>query len=167
MNFTFFSDEFDDIDSLKNKKIKPIGEILETQILLNLNELIKNIKEKLNRLNTKLNKNLRQVKNIDIRDIISTRILTLSIKNFFNSSQICQILEETNPLSEVTHKRKISLITNSKQRANLKIREINETHYRRVCPIETVEGKNAGLIWSLAKEARINKYGFIETPFYL
>lgn len=72
-----------------------------------------------------------------------------------------------NPLSEITHKRKITSISSSKQKLNLQIREINETHYRKVCPVETVEGKNAGLIWSLTKEARVNKYGFIETSFYV
>lgn len=79
-------------------------------------------------------------------------------------------MEETNSLSEITHKRKINLITNEaskNKKSNIKIREIHESHKGKICPIETVEGKNAGLIWSLAKEARINKYGFIETPFYL
>lgn len=82
-------------------------------------------------------------------------------------NQLSQIIEETNPLSEITHKRKISTISNLKQKSNLKIREINNTHYRKICPVETVEGKNAGLIWSLAKETRINENGFLETPFYV
>lgn len=153
----------DDIDDINNKKIKLIGEIIENQVLLSLKEVTENTKERIN----KLFNNIKKQEIINIKEIINTRIISLAIKDFFNSNQICQIIEEINPLSEITHKRKITSISNSKQRLNLQIREINDTHYRKICPIETVEGKNAGLIWSLAKEARINKYGFVETPFYM
>lgn len=157
----------DDIDDINNKRIKLIGEIIENQILLSLKELTENIKEKTNKLLSNLKKKGNFRGKVNVKEIINTRIISLAIKDFFNSNQICQIIEEINPLSELTHKRKITSISNSKQKLNLQIREINDTHYRKICPIETVEGKNAGLIWSLTKEARINKYGFIETPFYM
>nr|YP_009538724.1 RNA polymerase beta subunit [Lepocinclis ovum]AYQ93716.1 RNA polymerase beta subunit [Lepocinclis ovum] len=155
----------DDIDNLKNKKIKLVGEIIENQILLTLKELIENIKEKFSKLKGKINK--KNTRTNFVREIISTRIISSVVRSFFNSNQLCQIIEEINPLSEITHKRKVTSISNTKQKLNMQIREINETHYRKICPVETVEGKNAGLIWSLAKEARINKYGFIETSFYV
>lgn len=157
----------DDIDDINNKRIKLIGEIIENQVLINLKELIENTKERLNKLTfkTKKQKIFKNYKNI--KDIINTRIISSAIKEFFNSNQICQIIEEINPLSELTHKRKVTSISNTKQKLNLQIREINDTHYGKICPVETVEGKNAGLIWSLTKEARINKYGFIETSFYM
>lgn len=118
-------------------------------------------------MKVKIKKQKKIVSNINTKEIVNTRIISLNIKSFFSSNQLCQILEEINPLSEITHKRKVTSISGTKQRLNLKIREINDTHYKKICPVETVEGKNAGLIWSLTKEARINKNGFIETSFYM
>lgn len=121
----------------------------------------------MNKLEIQINK---KQKKINIKGILNTKLLTIPIKRFFNSSPLSQIAEETNPIAEITHKRKISfLVSNSqtKKTSNLEIREIHPSHYGKICPIETTEGKNAGLVWSLAKETRINKYGFLETPFFL
>lgn len=152
---------------MENKKLKLIGEIIKNEVDRNLKDFCDKIKEKLKLIEKKIKKRNYPIKKINIQEIINSNVLTLSIKNFFNSNQLCQIAEELNPLSELTHKRKITLITTVKQKSNLQIREINESHYRKICPVETVEGKNAGLIWSLSKEARINENGFIETPFYV
>ena len=105
----------------------------------------------------------------NIKEIVNSSILTTKMKSFFTSSQMSQILEETNPLSETTHKRKISCFGiggTEKKSNNLNIREIHPSHYGKICPIETSEGKNAGLILTFAKETRVNKIGLIESPFY-
>lgn len=113
---------------------------------------------------------IRNKERINIKGILNPKLFTIPIKNFFNLSPLSQISEEINPIAEITHKRKISfLVSNNqtKKTSNLQIREIHPSHYGKICPIETTEGKNAGLVWSLAKETNINKYGFLETPFFL
>ena len=140
---------------------------MKNQIKLILNELLKNVKEKIEQTEEKIEKGL---KNTNINDIINHNILTNVLKKFFTSNQLSQIMEETNPLAEITHKRKISSFgvgAIDRKRANLNVREIHPSHYGRICPIETTEGKNAGLILSLAKDVQITKHGFIETPFYV
>nr|AKL79025.1 RNA polymerase beta subunit [Euglena viridis] len=156
----------DDIDDLKNKRIRTSGELMKNQTKLILNELIKNIKEKIEHIEEKIEK---RIKTTNISEIINHNILTNIFKKFFTSNQLSQIMEETNPLAEITHKRKISSFgvgAIDRKKANLNVREIHPSHYGRICPIETTEGKNAGLILSLAKDVQITKYGFIETPFY-
>lgn len=141
-----------------------MGELLKNQISITLNDLKKNIKEKIDQLEEKA------PNQIDINEIVNHYILTNSIRKFFVGSQLSQLMEETNPLAEVTHKRKISSFgvgAIERKKANLNIREVNTSQYGKVCPIETTEGKNAGLILSLTKGTSINKYGFIESPFYL
>lgn len=153
----------DDIDNLKNKRIRSVGELLGNQTNLVINEIIKNIKEKTERLEGKIQNN------INISEIINHYILTNCVKKFFIGNQLSQLMEETNPLSEITHKRKISSFgigAIDRKKANLNIREIHTSQYGKICPIETTEGKNAGLILSIAKDTIINKYGFIESPFY-
>nr|YP_007517064.2 RNA polymerase beta subunit [Euglena viridis]AEY70834.2 RNA polymerase beta subunit [Euglena viridis] len=156
----------DDIDNLKNKRIRTAGELMKNRTKLILNELVKNIKEKIEHTEEKIEKG---IKTTNINDIINHNLLTNALKKFFTSNQLSQIMEETNPLAEITHKRKISSFgvgAIDRKKANLNVREIHPSHYGRICPIETTEGKNAGLILSLAKDVQITKYGFIETPFY-
>lgn len=137
------------------------------QLKPTLKEIIKDIKENLEQIELKRKKGETK---IAINLIIKTTILSRTIKNFFTSSQLSQILEETNPISETSHKRKISCFgigALDKKNAGISIREINSSHFGRICPIETSEGKNAGLILSLAQNARLNKHGFIEASFFL
>jgi DNA-directed RNA polymerase beta subunit len=138
------------------------------QLSLITDELKKTIIEKLNTLEEKLKNN--EKKMFDIKEILPSIIFTNKMKNFFTSSQMSQMLDETNPLAETTHKRKISCFGiggTEKKTNNLSIREIHSSHYGKICPIETSEGKNAGLILTFAKETKVNKLGLIETPFYL
>lgn len=142
------------------------------QIYNSIIEIKKNIREKIKKLEEKVKKTKNEecIKNIKSEEFIKSFYITNSFKKFFSNNQLSQLTEETNPLTEITHKRKISSFgsgTTEKKNPNLEIREIHPSHYGRICPIETAEGKNAGLIWSLAKEARINNEGFIETPFYV
>lgn len=158
--------ETDDIDDLKNKRIRSTGELLQNQIKTAIYELENNIKNKIMdiRKQQKLGK-----QTANIGEIINPYIITNSLKNFFASNPLSQLLDEINSLAEITHKRKVSSFgvgALDKKQANLKIREIHPSQYSRICPIETSEGKNAGLILSLSKDVEINKYGFIESPFY-
>jgi len=155
---------------LTNKIIRRNGDLLILQVSLAVDELRKNIIEKLDILNEKIKNRNTNFFDFEIYELINNHLLTNKLKGFFTSSQTSQILEETNPLAEVTHKRKISSFGiggTEKKTNNLSIREIHPNHYARICPIETSEGKNAGLILTFAKETRINKLGFIESPFYL
>ena len=156
----------DEIDDLKNKRIRNCEELLKNQINYITQEIIKDIKGKLESIKEKNEKEIRLTK---INDIINNKILTNMIKKFFLNNPLCQIMEEINPLSEITQKRKISSFgigAIDKKKTNINIREIHPSQFGRICPIETTEGKNAGLILSLAKNTRINRYGFLETPFY-
>nr|YP_010700253.1 RNA polymerase subunit beta [Euglena deses]WCH63397.1 RNA polymerase subunit beta [Euglena deses] len=157
----------DDIDDLKNKRIRSSGELLKNQINTFIYDIIKDIKEKIEVMEEKIIKS--KDHKIEINEIINKNILTNVVKRFFTSNQLSQIMEETNPLAEITHKRKISSFgvgAIDKKKTNLNVREIHPSHFGRICPIETTEGKNAGLILSLSKDTSINKHGFIETPFY-
>jgi DNA-directed RNA polymerase subunit beta len=166
--FIFKIKDPDDIDDLKNKRVRTAGELIKNQIKISTSDIIKNIKEKIDYFEEQLKKNYR-TENSQVKEIISSKILTNNLKNFFTSNQLSQLMEETNPLSEITHKRKISSFgvgAVDRKKANLNIREINNSQYGRICPIETAEGKNAGLILSIAKDIKLNKNGFIESPFY-
>lgn len=139
---------------------------MQNQIRIIINEITKDIKEKIEYIEEKF---LKQNTNININEIINQYTLTNMMRKFFTSNQLSQIMEETNPLAEITHKRKVSSFgigAIDRKKAKIKVREIHPSHYGRICPIETTEGKNAGLILSLAKDIRLNKYGFIESPFY-
>lgn len=156
----------DDIDNLKNKRIRQSGELLQNQVKMVINDIMKGIKEKLEKVEEDFANDKKQIK---ITEIINHHILTNAMKKFFTTNQLSQLMEETNPLAEITQKRKVSSFgigAIDKKKANLNVREIHPSQYGKICPIETTDGKNAGLILSLSKDARINEYGFIETPYY-
>lgn len=139
---------------------------MQNQIRIAISEITKDIKEKIEYVEEKF---IREKSDVNINEIINQYTLTNIMKKFFTSNQLSQIMEETNPLAEITHKRKVSSFgigAIDRKKAKIKVREIHPSHYGRICPIETTEGKNAGLILSLAKDIRLNKYGFIESPFY-
>jgi DNA-directed RNA polymerase subunit beta len=149
----------DDIDSLKNRRIRPSGEILENQIFLGLTRLEKYIRERYRKNRKKLS----------VKALISTKPINGALREFFGSSQLSQFMDQTNPLAELTHKRRVTSIGPngvSRETAGMAIRGIHSTHYGRICPIETPEGKNAGLVNSITTLARINSFGFIETPLF-
>ena len=157
----------DEVDSLKNKKIRNSGELLRNQIKTSIYELVKDIKDNLKLTEEKIKKS--KNKKINLNEIINNQILTNIILRFFINNPLSQIMEETNALAEITQKRKISSFgvgAIDKKKTNLDMREIHISYFGRICPIETTEGKNAGLILSLAKETRVNKDGFLETPVY-
>lgn len=139
-----------------------IGSILKNNISLCLKELEINIKNRLKRIEKRF-KN----KKINIKDIINLELINSSMRRIFNNNPISQLLEHTNPLAEITHKRKINFLRKKDSKisnTNLSIREIHPSHKGKICPIETTEGKNAGLTWSLTKEAKVNKAGLIKIP---
>lgn len=151
---------------MQNKRIRSVGELIQNQIKLVTIEMAKNIKERLEQIEENLKDGKKE---INIKEIINNNLLTNVIKKFFTGNQLSQLMEETNPLAEITHKRKISSFgigAIDRKKANLNVREIHPSQFGRICPIETTEGKNAGLILSLSKDIKINKYGFIESPFY-
>lgn len=158
-----------DIDSLKYKRIKLVGELLNEQIDISATQIKLNLIDKLRLLNNKILQS-KNINFLELQSFINYKFISLPFKRFFNSSELSQMLENTNNLTEITHKRKV-ISTISKQKNNktscLEIRELHKSHYGKICPIETVEGKNAGLIWSLAKEIKFNKYGFLETPYFV
>ncbi|MBR3288254.1 MAG: DNA-directed RNA polymerase subunit beta [Lachnospiraceae bacterium] len=149
----------DDIDHLGNRRIRAVGELLQNQYRMGLSRLERVVKEKMVAL---------QVDEMNIPSLINTKPVSAVIKEFFGSSQLSQFMDQNNPLSELTHKRRLSALGPggiSRERAGFEVRDVHYTHYGRVCPIETPEGPNIGLINSLATYARINKYGFIEAPY--
>jgi len=151
--------EIDDIDHLGNRRVRSVGELLENQYRIGLLKMDRAIKERLSSL---------EVDNIMPQDIINAKPVVASIKEFFGLSQLSQFMDQTNPLSEITHKRRVSALGPgglNRERAGFEVRDVHQTHYGRICPIETPEGANIGLINSLASYSRINKYGFIETPY--
>ena len=151
----------DDIDHLGNRRVKRIGEMLHNQFRIGLLRMERMIKERMS-LQSDMEKATPQV-------LINIRPLTASIKEFFNSSQLCQFMDQTNPLAELTNKRRVSALGPgglSRERAGFEVRDVHHTHYGRLCPIETPEGPNIGLINSLAIYARVNELGFIETPYW-
>ena len=151
--------EIDDIDNLGNRRIRSVGELIENQCRLGMLRVERMIREKLATTD---------IDNYIPSDLINSKPLITSIKDFFVSSQLSQFMDQTNPLSEVTHKRRLSALGPgglSRERAGFEVRDVHPTHYSRLCPIETPEGQNIGLINSLASYAKINKYGFIEAPY--
>ena len=157
----------DDIDDLKNKRVRTCGELLQNHLKIIVSELFEAIKNRLEIFEKKKNTNIGDFK---INKVLKQRTITKEIKNFFTSNPLSQLMDEINPLSEITHKRKVCAFgigAVDKNRSNLNVREIHPSHFGRVCPIETAEGKNTGLILSLARNITLDRYGMIESPFYL
>jgi DNA-directed RNA polymerase subunit beta len=151
--------QIDDIDHLGNRRVRSVGEILENQCRLGLVRLERTVKERFN---------LADPENLMPQDLINAKPLIALIKELFSSSQLSQFMDQNNPLSEVTHKRRVSALGPgglTRERAGFEVRDVHPTHYGRLCPIETPEGPNIGLINSLAVYARTNEYGFLETPY--
>jgi DNA-directed RNA polymerase subunit beta len=160
IDIRFYNGEVDDIDSLINRRVRCVGELLQLQVRVGLNRLERNISEKLTTCDLNL---------LRANTLVNPKPLVAAMKEFFGSSQLSQFMDETNPLSELTHKRRISALGPgglSTDHVTFAARDIHPTQYGRLCPIETPEGQNAGLIASLASHAKLNKYGFIETPFF-
>jgi DNA-directed RNA polymerase subunit beta len=151
--------EIDDIDHLGNRRVRSVGELMENQFRLGLLRMQRAIIERMTSI---------EVDTIMPNDIINSKPLSAVIKEFFGSSQLSQFMDQTNALSEITHKRRLSALGPgglTRERAGFEVRDVHPTHYGRICPIETPEGPNIGLINSLSTYARVNKYGFIETPY--
>ncbi len=149
----------DDIDHLGNRRVRAVGELLENQYRIGLVRMERAIKERMS---------LQEVENLMPHDLINSKPVSAVVKEFFGSSQLSQFMDQTNPLSEVTHKRRLSALGPgglTRERAGFEVRDVHPTHYGRVCPIETPEGPNIGLIASLSTYARINNHGFVETPY--
>ena len=151
--------EVDDIDHLGNRRVRSVGELVENQFRMGLVRMERSIKERMNSL---------EVDAATPQDIINAKPLIAALKEFFGTSQLSQFMDQTNPLAEITHKRRLSALGPgglSRERAGFEVRDVHPTHYGRICPIETPEGPNIGLINSLASHAKVNKYGFIESPY--
>jgi len=151
--------EVDDIDHLGNRRIRGVGELLENQFRIGLVRMERAIKEKMT---------LTELETAMPHDLINSKPVMAAVKEFFGSSQLSQFMDQTNPLSEITHKRRLSALGPgglTRERAGFEVRDVHPTHYGRICPIETPEGPNIGLITSLASYARVNDYGFIEVPY--
>ncbi|MCO4054846.1 MAG: DNA-directed RNA polymerase subunit beta [Bosea sp.] len=151
--------EIDDIDHLGNRRVRSVGELMENQYRLGLLRMERAIKERMSSVD---------IDTVMPQDLINAKPAAAAVREFFGSSQLSQFMDQTNPLSEVTHKRRLSALGPgglTRERAGFEVRDVHPTHYGRICPIETPEGPNIGLINSLATFARVNKYGFIETPF--
>ncbi len=151
--------EIDDIDHLGNRRVRCVGELAENQFRAGLVRVERAVKERLGQAETE---------NLMPHDLINSKPISAAIREFFGSSQLSQFMDQTNPLSEITHKRRVSALGPgglTRERAGFEVRDVHPTHYGRVCPIETPEGPNIGLINSLALYARLNEYGFLETPY--
>lgn len=151
--------EIDDIDHLGNRRVRCVGELAENQFRAGLVRVERAVKERLGQA---------EADNLMPHDLINSKPISAAIREFFGSSQLSQFMDQTNPLSEITHKRRISALGPgglTRERAGFEVRDVHPTHYGRVCPIETPEGPNIGLINSLAMYARLNEYGFLETPY--
>ena len=149
----------DDIDHLGNRRVRPVGELVENHFRMGLVRMERAIKEKMS---------LQDIDALMPQELINYKPVSAALKEFFGSSQLSQFLDQTNPLSEITHKRRLSALGPgglTRERAGFEVRDVHPTHYGRVCPIETPEGPNIGLIASLSTYARVNEYGFIETPY--
>ena len=152
--------EVDDIDHLGNRRVRSVGELVENQFRIGILRMERVIKEKMS--------TLLEVESAMPQDLINPRPISAAMKDFFATSQLSQFMDQTNPLSEITHKRRVSALGPgglTRERAGFEVRDVHPTHYGRICPIETPEGPNIGLINSLATFSRVNKYGFIETPY--
>ena len=151
--------EVDDIDHLGNRRIRRVGELLENQFRIGLVRMERTIKEKMT---------LTDLETAMPHDLINAKPVMAAVKEFFGSSQLSQFMDQTNPLSEITHKRRLSALGPgglTRERAGFEVRDVHPTHYGRICPVETPEGPNIGLITSLATYARVNNFGFIEVPY--
>ena len=151
--------EIDDIDNLGNRRVRSVGELMENQYRIGLLRMERAIKERMSSI---------EIDTVMPQDLINAKPAAAAVREFFGSSQLSQFMDQTNPLSEITHKRRLSALGPgglTRERAGFEVRDVHPTHYGRICPIETPEGPNIGLINSLATFARVNKYGFIETPF--
>ncbi|ASN78726.1 RNA polymerase beta subunit (chloroplast) [Porphyra umbilicalis] len=154
------SGNLDDIDHLGNRRVRSVGELLQNQFRVGLNRLERIIRERMM---------ICDIDSLSLSNLINPKPLIASVREFFGSSQLSQFMDQTNPVAELTHKRRISALGPggfNKDRAGFAVRDLHPSHYGRICPIETPEGPNAGLIGSLATCARVNIFGFIETPFY-
>ena len=152
--------QIDDIDHLGNRRVRSVGELLQNQVRVGLNRLERIIKERMT---------VSDAHTLTPASLVNPKPLVAAIKEFFGSSQLSQFMDQTNPLAELTHKRRLSALGPgglTRERAGFAVRDIHPSHYGRICPIETPEGPNAGLIGSLATHARVNSFGFIETPYY-
>ena len=161
MNLHFGVGKQDDIDHLGNRRLRLIGELLQNQFRQGLMKMEKNVKDRMSTSS--------DPKSIIPNTLINIKALTSVMKEFFGSSQLSQFMDQINPLSELTHKRRLSALGAgglTRDRAGIEVRDVHESHYGRICPIETPEGQNIGLINSLATYSRVDKYGFIETPYY-
>ena len=151
--------EIDDIDHLGNRRVRSVGELAENQFRAGLVRVERAVKERLSQAESE---------NLMPHDLINAKPVSAAVREFFGSSQLSQFMDQTNPLSEITHKRRVSALGPgglTRERAGFEVRDVHPTHYGRVCPIETPEGPNIGLINSLALYARTNEYGFLETPY--
>ena len=151
--------EIDDIDNLGNRRVRSVGELMENQYRVGLLRMERAIKERMSSV---------EIGNVMPQDLINAKPAAAAVREFFGSSQLSQFMDQTNPLSEITHKRRLSALGPgglTRERAGFEVRDVHPTHYGRICPIETPEGPNIGLINSLATFARVNKYGFIESPY--
>jgi DNA-directed RNA polymerase subunit beta len=151
--------EIDDIDHLGNRRVRSVGELMENQYRIGLLRMERAIKERMSSV---------EIDTIMPQDLINAKPAAAAVREFFGSSQLSQFMDQTNPLSEITHKRRLSALGPgglTRERAGFEVRDVHPTHYGRICPIETPEGPNIGLINSLATFARVNKYGFIESPY--
>jgi DNA-directed RNA polymerase subunit beta len=149
----------DDIDNLSNRRVRSVGELIENQFRLGLVRLEKSVLERMSSVD---------IDTVMPHDLVNSKLLVSVVKEFFGTSQLSQFMDQTNPLSEITHKRRLSALGPgglNRDRAGFEVRDVHPTHYGRICPIETPEGQNIGLINSLATYARINKHGFIESPY--
>jgi DNA-directed RNA polymerase subunit beta len=160
INLEFDIGTVDDIDHLGNRRVRSVGELLQNQVRVGLNRLERIIRERMT---------VSDADALTPASLVNPKPLVAAIKEFFGSSQLSQFMDQTNPLAELTHKRRLSALGPgglTRERAGFAVRDIHPSHYGRICPIETPEGPNAGLIGSLATHARVNAYGFIETPYY-
>lgn len=151
--------EIDDIDNLGNRRVRSVGELMENSYRLGLLRMERAIKERMSSV---------EIDTVMPQDLINAKPAAAAVREFFGSSQLSQFMDQTNPLSEITHKRRLSALGPgglTRERAGFEVRDVHPTHYGRICPIETPEGPNIGLINSLSTFARVNKYGFIETPY--
>jgi DNA-directed RNA polymerase subunit beta len=151
--------DIDDIDNLGNRRVRSVGELMENHYRLGLLRMERAIKERMSSV---------EIDTVMPQDLINAKPAAAAVREFFGSSQLSQFMDQTNPLSEITHKRRLSALGPgglTRERAGFEVRDVHVTHYGRICPIETPEGPNIGLINSLATFARVNKYGFIETPY--
>src|SRR5690349_17202829 len=151
--------DIDDIDNLANRRVRSVGELLENQYRVGLLRMERAVKERMSSVD---------VSTVMPNDLINAKPAVAAVREFFGSSQLSQFMDQTNPLSEVTHKRRVSALGPgglTRERAGFEVRDVHPTHYGRICPIETPEGPNIGLIASLSTFARVNEYGFVETPY--